>query len=211
MDEDPSLLQRWRAGDAAAGELLFARHFPGLYRFFAGKVTRDIDDLIQKTMLACVEGRDRFRGDGQASYRSYLYGIARHMLYGHYRRHAHDRFDVLETSLEDLAPSPSQVVDGAAAERVLAAGLRRIPVDAQVLLELHYWEGMTHQELADAMEVTLGVVKGRLARAKQQLRTQVNQLQALGPVVQSEDALELDRWVASLPRPVLVPVPGRDS
>ena len=70
---------------------------------------------------------------------------------------------------------------------------------------------MTHQELADSMEVTLGVVKGRLARAKQQLRTQVNQLQALGPVVQSEDALELDRWVASLPRPVLVPVPERDS
>ena len=39
------------------------------------------------------------------------------------------------------------------------------------------------------------------------LRTQINQLQALGPVVQGEDALELDRWVASLPRPVLVPVP----
>lgn len=201
MDDDPSLLQRWRAGDASAGELLFGRHFPGLYRFFASKVTRDIDDLIQQTLLACVEGRDRFRGDGQASFRSYLYGIARHMLYGHYRRHASRRFDVLETSLEDLAPSPSQVVDGLAAERVLAAALRRIPVDAQVLLELHYWEGMTHQELADAMEVTLGVVKGRLARAKQQLRARVNELQLLGPAVQGEDPVELDRWVASLPRP----------
>ena len=210
MDDDPSLLQRWRAGDSAAGELLFVRHFPGLYRFFAGKVTRDIDDLIQKTMLACVEGRDRFRGDGQASFRSYLYGIARHMLYGHYRQHAHDRIDVLETSLEDLAPSPSQVMDGAAAEHMLAAALRRIPVDAQVLLELHYWEGMTHQELADSMEISLGVVKGRLARAKQQLRAQITQLQALGPASQGEDALELDRWVASLPRPPAVAAPNRD-
>ena len=199
MDDD-LLLQRWRAGEAAAGSELFERHFPGLYRFFASKVIRDFDDLIQQTMLACVEGRDRFRGEGRASFRGYLYGIARNVLFGHFRRQSQDRFDPLETSLEDLAPSPSQVVDGAAAGRVLAAGLRRLPIDAQVLLELHYWEELTHQELSEAMDLRLGVVKGRLQKAKQQLRARIGEVRALGPAGQDEGG-ELDRWVAGQLRP----------
>jgi len=200
VDDDLGLLQRWRAGEAAAGSMLFERHFPGLYRFFAGKVTRDLDDLIQETMLACVEGRDRVRGEGPASFRGYLYGIARNVLFGYYRRQTQERFDALETSLEDIAPSPSQLVDGAAAERVLAAALRRLPVDAQVLLELHYWEELTHQELSEAMALTLGVVKGRIQKAKSQLRARVEELRLPGSGPR-EGGGDLDRWVASLPRP----------
>ncbi len=202
VDDDLALLQRWRDGDVTAGSELFRRHFMGLYRFFVGKVTRDVDDLIQQTLLACIEGRDRFRGVGPASFRAFLYGIARNMLYGHYRKRSHERFDAVETSLEDLAPSPSQVLDGAAEERVLAAALRRIPMDSQVLLELHYWEGLTHPELSEVMEVTQGVVKGRIHKAKEQLRAKVRELRMLGPGARDESSADLDRWVKSLPRPV---------
>lgn len=202
MDDDLGLLRRWRDGDGSAGNELLARHFAGLYRFFVGKVVRDVDDLIQQTLLACVEGRDRIRGDAQASFRGYLYGIARNVLYGYYRGRSHERFDALMTSLEDLAPSPSQALDGAAEARVLAAALRRIPLDAQVLLELHYWEGLTHQELSTAMGLSLGVVKGRLQKAKGQLRATVRELHALGPAACDVSSADLDRWVASLGAPV---------
>ena len=106
----------------------------------------------------------------------------------------------METSLKDIAPPPSQLVDGAAAERVLAAALRRLPVDAQVLLELHYWEELTHQELSEAMALTLGVVKGRIQKAKSQLRARVEELRLPGSGPR-EGGGDLDRWVASLPRP----------
>lgn len=198
MDDDLGLLRRWRDGEVTAGNVLLERHFAGLYRFFVGKVARDVDDLIQQTLLACVEGRDRIRGDAQASFRGYLYGIARNVLYGYYRGRSHERFDALLTSLEDLAPSPSQVVDGAAEARVLAAALRRIPLDAQVLLELHYWEGLTHHDLAEAMGLSLGVVKGRIQKAKVQLRAMVRELHALGPGACAASSADLDRWVASL-------------
>ena len=198
-DDDRALLQRWREGDNAAGSLLLSRHFSGLYRFFSGKVTRDADDLIQRTLLACVEGRDRFRGEGVASFRSYLFGIARHLLYAHYRGSGGERFDSLATSLEDLAPSPSQRIDAEAEERVLAAALRRVPVDSQVLLELHYWEGMTHPELAEVLAVTPGVIKGRIQRAKEQLRARIAELRR-GPW-EGLGSVDLDRWVASVPRP----------
>ena len=55
---DFELLERWRGGDLDAGNVLFERHFAGVYRFFARKTTGDAADLVQKTFLACTEGRD---------------------------------------------------------------------------------------------------------------------------------------------------------
>lgn len=178
VESDLELLQRWRDGEQAAGSQLFERHYEGLYRFFSNKAASDIEDLIQQTFLACVEGRDRFRG--VASFRAFLLGIARHMLFQYYRDRVHARFDAVETSLEDLAPSPSRVLDAAGDERRLTAALRRIPLDSQMILELHYWERFTHQELSETLGVTLGVVKGRIEAAKRALRAKMKELGASG-------------------------------
>jgi RNA polymerase sigma factor (sigma-70 family) len=200
VDDERELLRRWRDGDLAAGNALFERHFDGLYRFFAGKVSRDVEDLIQQTMLACVEGRDRIAGESTTSVRAYLFGTARNVLYAHYRKHLHERFDAVNTSLEDLGPSPSRLVDEAVAARLLAAALRRIPLDLQILLELHYWEHMSHSELASALGISLGSVKGKLQGAKTQLRRHMTEL-AAGDALAELPAVELDldRWVAALP------------
>ena len=60
----------------AAGEALYRKYFRPLYRFFRAKVPDDYEDLIQTTMLECVRSRDRFRGD--APFRAFLFGVARH-------------------------------------------------------------------------------------------------------------------------------------
>ena len=78
MADDAELLEQWRAGDRKAGEALFDRHFDAVARFFRNKVDRGIDDLIQRTFLACVESRDRFRGD--SSFRTYAFAVGRHVL-----------------------------------------------------------------------------------------------------------------------------------
>src|SRR5690606_25346041 len=104
------LLEAWRGGDRQAGEQLFERHFDAVARFFRNKVNQGIDDLIQRTFLACVEGKDRFRGE--ASFRTFLFAVAHNVLSKHYRsqrRHG-DRIDFGVTSVHDLAPSPSVVV-----------------------------------------------------------------------------------------------------
>jgi len=53
-DDDLVMLDRWRAGDSAAGNALFHRHFEAVYRFFERKTDGDIDDLVQETFLACL-------------------------------------------------------------------------------------------------------------------------------------------------------------
>ena len=80
--DEHALLEAWRAGDAAAGEALFERHFDAIYEFFASKLTIDVGDLVQRTFLGCVEARGRFRGE--CSFRTFLYAIARLELYGYF-------------------------------------------------------------------------------------------------------------------------------
>lgn len=167
------LLARWRGGDALAGRELFERGYDGLYRFFAGKVVVDIEELLEQTLLACVEGRARI-----VSFRAYLFGTARYMLFKYYREHARENFDEVETSLEDLVPSPSRLVDATDGTRLIIKALRRLPLDLQVLLELRYWEHLSFDELAEATRLSRDTVRARIERATTLLR---RNLHALAP------------------------------
>ena len=61
MLSDEALLEAWREGDQSAGSELLQRYFKPLFNFFSTKVDHGIDDLIQRTLLACVGARDRIR------------------------------------------------------------------------------------------------------------------------------------------------------
>ncbi|HMG52097.1 MAG TPA: sigma-70 family RNA polymerase sigma factor, partial [Kofleriaceae bacterium] len=82
--DDLTLLDLWCAGDRAAGSELFRRHFEAVYRFFEHKTDGDLDDLVQETFLACTRSRDAFQR--KSSFRTYLFSIARHMLFAYWRR-----------------------------------------------------------------------------------------------------------------------------
>ena len=141
--------------------MLLQRHFRSLYRFFRNKVGPDADDLIQATMLAIVKGRDGFREE--CSFRAYLFIVARHELYRFLRREAppHEAFDPATASILDARPTPSRVAGARAEQALLLDALRSIPVDFQTALELHYWEGLSMTELADALEIPVGTAKTR--------------------------------------------------
>lgn len=182
------LLAMWRAGDKSAGGKLFERFYDALYRFFAAKVSGDVEDLIQQTVLACVEGRERIE-----SFRAYLFGTARRILYKHFE--GRERFDALASSLEDLAPSPGRLVDGERGSRLLVAALRRIPLELQILLELSYREGLSQRELAEATGLTKGMVQTRIERARQLLRRELGAL-ASGQELDAA-VVDLERWAPS--------------
>ncbi|MBK7828960.1 sigma-70 family RNA polymerase sigma factor [Nannocystis sp.] len=175
--QDLALLAAWQAGDARAGDAL-ARHYgPHVRRFFADKVRDfEVDDLVQQTWEAMVQARDRLGGgpDGIASFRAYLYGAARLVLFGHFRRlRKAQQFDPGVSSLEDLAPSPSAQISAYAKLERLAAALRKLPLDQQILLELRYAHEMTSAEIATAHGIPQGTAKSRLRVARQRLDAQL--------------------------------------
>jgi RNA polymerase sigma-70 factor (ECF subfamily) len=194
---DARLLEAWRGGDTKAGSELFARHFGVVYRFFANKVGEEIDDLVQRTFLACVEGRDALREDG--SFRSYLLGIARNQLLMHLRRsiaRGHP-VDPGEISLAAIDPSPSRVIAAREEERLLLSALRSLPLDLQIMVELYYWEDLPVGELADVCGIPLGTVKSRLFRARKALEEGIEAI-ASDPEARAAALADIEAFTRSL-------------
>lgn len=194
---DRELLDGWAAQDAEAGNQLFDRHFLAVYRFFRNKVGDEVDDLVQQTFLACVEGRERFRAD--ASFRTWLLSVARHKLYDRFRenRRDADRFDPEASNIEALGTSPISALANKAELRLLLAALRRIPLTSQIALELYYFEGMRGPAIAEVLDIPEATVRSRLRRGLGQLRREIEAL-GEGPEVIRSTIDNLDAWAQSL-------------
>ena len=134
--DDEALLEAWRRGEKKAGAALFSRHYDLVVRFFVNKVgVEEQPDLIQRTFLACVEGKDRVKS---GRFRNYLLGIAFRQLYKHYERRRGEarRLDFGTVSVADLDPSPSQIVVRHDEQRLLLASREQV-IDLGVDFGLH--------------------------------------------------------------------------
>jgi RNA polymerase sigma factor (sigma-70 family) len=168
MEPDETLFSRWKDGDQAAGRVLFSRYFRALYRFFANKCNEP-DEMAQATFLALVKARDQFAG--RASFRTYVYTIARNELYRHLRGLQRTRqFDPELSSIADMATSAGAKLARGEDHRRLCEALRTLPVEQQTLLELHYWEGLDAAALAEVFESNATAIRKRLERARTALR-----------------------------------------
>ena len=153
---DEELLASWRAGIAAAGEVLFERHYETVRRYFRNKVpAAAARDLVQDTFLACLQARDRFRE--RSTFRAYLLGIAHHRMIDYLRAAPHDRstLDLGELILADLSPAGEDAIVAKRERRLLLRALRSLRFPLQVVLELRYWESMSDPEIADTLDVVL--------------------------------------------------------
>ena len=192
---DGELLERWRAGDAVSGEALFERYYDMVERFFLNKVGTGVQDLVQETFMRCVESRERIKDNER--FRMYMFAIAYNVLSGHLReRYRGDRaVDLGESSICDLAPGPSSLVAHRREHRLLIEALRNIPVDDQVILELHYWEQLTTHQMAEVIGIPVGTVRGRLQRARTRLEAVMQRL-AESPEDLGSTLARLDDWAA---------------
>lgn len=197
MSDDLALLDAWRSGDKAAGDVLLQRHFDGLYRFFRNKLDAGVDDLIQRTFVACIAAKDGIRK--QSSFRTYLFTVARHELYHHYARRQRDAamFAPETTSIASMGASPTSVVAAQQEQRILLRALRDLPLDFQVTIELFYWEQLSMAEIAEILEVPVGTAKSRLRRAREALEAKVREI-ADTPELAESTLVGFEGWADSI-------------
>ena len=194
---DEDLLAAWRGGDKRAGAALLTRHHASVARFFIHKLGADSDDLVQATFLGLLEGIDRFRGE--ASFRTLLFAIARNKLYRHLRDLTRDRkrFDPVVTSIAAIGLTPSSALAARDQSKLLLEALRALPLDTQMMLELHYWEKLRIADIAAILDMPEGTVKIRMHRGRRQLEDEMEKLAV------SKDQLQttlngLSKWAARL-------------
>ncbi len=196
--DDLALLHAWRDGDRAAGNELLDRHFESLYRYFANRVDRDVDDLIQRVFLETIEARDRFRGE--SSFRTFLFGVARLELLQFFRRRGRDA----RRKSVDFRPmyafggesSPTTDIAQREEESVLLRSLRSIPVDLQIIVQMVYWEDASMSAISEVFGIPLGTAKSRVRRARKVL--QMAMLREQRNASGLTDTFEgFDAWVGS--------------
>ncbi|WP_428264741.1 RNA polymerase sigma factor [Haliangium sp.] len=191
---DAELLERWGRADNAAGEELFQRYFLMVERFFLNKVSDGVDDMVQETFLACVKGRERLKEHDK--FRAYLFAVAYNVLRTHLRDKYRNgqRLDLEVVAACDLSPSPTSLIARQDEQRLLLEALRHIPLKYQILLELHYWEEMTTEEIAQVQGLPVGTVRGRLQRARTRLEEAMAAL-ADSPALLESTVTRLADWV----------------
>jgi RNA polymerase sigma factor (sigma-70 family) len=197
--DDFALLDAWADGDHAAARELMRRYTGPLMRFFDRKLEGPIEDLVQDTLLACIKGRHDFRRE--AGFRSYVFGIARHVLFAALRaKHRAAAIDVEVSRLVDLEPTPSRIIAQKHEMRVLLDALRRLPLETQVLLELYHWQKLSGPELATLLGIGERALRSRLHRAMLLLREAVAEV-AESPELLSSSLADFDSWAQGLPKP----------
>lgn len=187
--DDQRLVAGLRRGDADAVEALIDC-YGGLIHRVAGRMLRDprdAEEIAQDVLLTVVQKIGAFRGE--AAFSSWIYRITANAAYSRLRA----RRERAEVSLEPLFPvfdaegSHAQPVDdwssrlddpaiAGETKAALSRAIARLPEDYRMVVVLRDVEGLSSEEVADALGLTVAAVKSRLHRARLFLRRQLAHL-----------------------------------
>jgi RNA polymerase sigma-70 factor (ECF subfamily) len=171
---DESLLARYREGDGACFEALYARHRQGLYRFLVSLSNKAelAEEIFQDTWLSLI--RSTTQPQGRASFRTWLFQIARNRLIDHWRKHGvhnplHDSYDELLHVQPDDTGNPEQQLSLSRDQARLDAALQALPEDQREVFLLRLHGDLELPQIAALTGVPLETVKSRLRYAQQKL------------------------------------------
>jgi RNA polymerase sigma-70 factor (ECF subfamily) len=160
------LLDQARAGDLDAfAEFMraFERRIRALlYRLLDD--ARDVDEAVQDTFVQAWRNLERFRGDA-APY-TWLYRIAVNEALMRRRRKTLPTTELQETTLA----GGEDAFAAADARGFLIDQLRQLPDEHRVAVVLRDIEGLSNEEVAAALEISLAAAKSRIHRGRMQLR-----------------------------------------
>ena len=164
---DEELMQLVRDGEARAFEVVFDRHggacFSLAYRMCGRRAMAE--DVVQEAFLSLWRGGaryDRTRG----SVRSWVLAVVHHRAIDALRRGlVRDSRDVAEQGIAERLAGPdsteAEVVRRDEAQTVRFA-LAVLPAEQRAVIELAYFGGFTHVQIAEMLELPIGTVKGRM-------------------------------------------------
>ena len=166
-DSDTALVARVIAhDDRGAFELLVRRHQSAVRNFLRRLARNDAEranDLAQETFIKMYQGLHTYRGS--ARFTTWLFRIAYHTFLNDQRgRHTNEEFD------DDVHGSSADTTAHTGDALDVDRALERLPVRQRAVFDLHYKKGMTHSEIAEALELPLGTIKSDLVRGHAKLK-----------------------------------------
>jgi RNA polymerase sigma-70 factor (ECF subfamily) len=172
---DEDLMQLVRHGQAAAFEVIYERHsraaFSLAYRMAGSRGVAE--DVVQEAFLNVWRSGARYERT-RGSVRTWVLGVVHHRAIDALRRSfVHERRRAGDEGIAELLETGERTEVAAArneeAETIRAA-LGRLPADQCQVIELAYFGGFTHTEIADMLQTPVGTIKGRMRLGLEKMR-----------------------------------------
>jgi len=174
---DAELVKRVQAGDKSAFDLLVRKYqnrvISLVSRYVKNQVTAQ--DIAQEAFIKAYRGLKNFRGD--SAFYTWLYRIAintaKNHLVAQSRRVPDHEIDAQEAELYGSSEllqdqhSPEKVMLTEEIKKEVFAAIEKLPEDLKTAITLRELEGMSYEEIADAMECPIGTVRSRIFRARE--------------------------------------------
>lgn len=164
MDEDARLIRAMRGGDDGAIETFVRKYYPDIFRYCLRRLPSgaDAEDAAQETFERFFRGFEAYRHRGKA--KNYLYVIAGSLCADFYR---HGKGEPV-TELPESAAAPEAETDR---RMDLQRGVEALPEPLREVIVLHYFQDLKLREIAQVLGIGLPLVKYRIASAKRQLKS----------------------------------------
>jgi RNA polymerase sigma-70 factor, ECF subfamily len=175
---DEEVMQLVQDGNPRAFELLYDRHggaaFSLAYRMVGNRVTAE--DISQEAFLSIWRSRLRYQPE-RGSVRTWVLGIVHHRAIDALRRNlVHERRRSGIESIEERYQAP-ELTDVEAARREEARNVRSaleaLPDEQCKVIELAYFGGFSHSQIAEMLGMPIGTVKGRMRLGLEKMRRQL--------------------------------------
>jgi RNA polymerase sigma-70 factor (ECF subfamily) len=177
---DEDLMQLVRRGKPAAFEVVYERHasaaFSLAYRIVGTR--NGAEDVSQEAFLSIWRSSARY-DRARGSVRTWVLGIVHHRAIDHLRRSTvHDKRRAGDEGIQERFEAPERT-DAEVARReearVVRSAMEELPSEQSQVIELAYFGGFTHVEIADMLETPVGTVKGRMRLGLRKLRDRLGE------------------------------------
>jgi RNA polymerase sigma-70 factor (ECF subfamily) len=182
---DEELMERVAGNDADAFEVVLERHadaaFSLAYRICGRRSLAE--DIAQEAFLSVWRSGARY-DRARGSVRTWTLGIVHNRAVDALRRSGvHDRRRASDEGIEETLEAPErtdvQALDKAVSSEIRGA-LGELPAEQRRVIELAYFGGFTHLEIASMLNTPVGTVKGRMRLGLQKLRGHLQGWEAVG-------------------------------
>lgn len=177
--QEAEIIRRIKAGDLDAYEALVTAYEKQVYTL-ALRMTgdpQDAEDMSQEAFLKAYTSLDNFRGDSKFSV--WLYRIVSNVCLDFLRRQSRrpslslsmedEEGECLQWDIPDESLSPEKLLEQKLTRESLRRGLAALPPQQREILLLREIQGLSYEEIGQALDLEAGTVKSRIFRARKRL------------------------------------------
>lgn len=171
MESENDYVYALGTGDTKAFEILFLRYQPKLVRFFAGFIHDDkqAEDLAQDVFLNLWKNREKLQL--VKSFQSYLYQMARNMLYNYYDHSlVHAKYDIEQIWKPIKCGNLEEEMFARDLQAIINCWIDHLPPKRQQVFKLSRIEGLSSDEIAKQLHINKRTVENHLSVALSELR-----------------------------------------